>query len=1005
MSTSEPNTKSSATTSQTKGAASNSANAWTPNKRLHRSRSLIVLEDLPTEYAEEGGVLSDFVLSVQEVWYTITDIYKSINISDSQLAKFTIRPGSKAHRIVYILLAFAILLECYLIPYRAVWGFESWKPLPAWLALDYAMDAIFIIDIFTNFVTTYAQEGTGKIITNRKLIARRYIRSDFILHFVASAPLDFFALWYGLNSLPWFRLNRLLRATQLIPIFAALEKSFGSHIIRILRLFFLMILFAHWFGCGWFFLALMEGESEKTWASVANLWDEDSFTQYITSAYWALVVMTTVGFGDIVPVTNWEKIFTIITMITGVSIYATIFGNMATLIAQLDASATRYREKLDSLHEYMKYRNLPSYLRNRILNYYEVIWSRHKGIDESLILNELPSSLRSEIALYLNRELVENVPLFKGSNEPGFINSLVVMLKPQVALEGDYIIRHGEIGREMYFISRGEVEVVSGDGKTVFAVLKEGSYFGEIALLFAARRIASIRAIGYCELLMLTKEDFDSVLNFFPSFADSMRAIAKQKIEEERKKREAEAQSQANAQAQKQAEAQNGGDGNQSVQSGSSGNNRSAQSLKPQAQDGTQAQSRVTSRSASHASSHTRTHNSLDKQIASAEMEENAKEEKLKAKDGQKMGGSTRVQGRDDEKSQTPKMASLGHKSLSKETEGSKSSSNIRRSTRNLTTEATGSTGMSPSRSQSKLHRDHSSSLGPDGTQSSPKMESHKVHASRADELQHAAIIRNASRTKLGSSRSGLIKQQSKPDVEEQHEKHPSTDSSLSIGPRHDTATLQPGTFTKTPSGVGISIEAPADCDDVQLEGGETRAAADLLASAVTPRASVLVIPSSGPVINIDSQTSSPNASRRTLDASPSDRDLSSPMDAHHLADDDYSVHSLSTYSSSAPHDPFSVRASVRTCSSLSSRRRESAYAPLTNSHTDLRPDTNVDLLQDANVDLRPNTNGDPPQDANVDLRPNTNGDPPQDANVDLRPNTNGDPPQDTNGDPPQGAD
>ncbi len=37
----------------------------------------------------------------------------------------------------------------------------------------------------------------------------------------------------------------------------------------------------------------------------------------------------------------------------------------------------------------------------------------------------------------------------------------------------------------MYFISRGEVEVVSGDGKTVFAVLKEGSYFGEIALLFA----------------------------------------------------------------------------------------------------------------------------------------------------------------------------------------------------------------------------------------------------------------------------------------------------------------------------------------------------------------------------------------------------------------------------------------------------------------------------------------------------------------------------------------
>eukprot|EP00002_Diphylleia_rotans_P011599 TRINITY_DN2287_c0_g3_i2.p1 TRINITY_DN2287_c0_g3~~TRINITY_DN2287_c0_g3_i2.p1 ORF type:complete len:637 (-),score=137.56 TRINITY_DN2287_c0_g3_i2:314-2224(-) len=86
----------------------------------------------------------------------------------------------------------------------------------------------------------------------------------------------------------------------------------------------------------------------------------------------------------------------------------------------------------------------------------------------------------------------------------------------------------------MYFLSHGEVEVLSGDGKTVYATLKEGSYFGEIALLFEARRIAHIRTTTYCDLLMLTKDDFDSVLCFFPTLADEMRQKAKEKISEQR---------------------------------------------------------------------------------------------------------------------------------------------------------------------------------------------------------------------------------------------------------------------------------------------------------------------------------------------------------------------------------------------------------------------------------------------------------------------------------------
>eukprot|EP00002_Diphylleia_rotans_P013983 TRINITY_DN2722_c0_g2_i4.p1 TRINITY_DN2722_c0_g2~~TRINITY_DN2722_c0_g2_i4.p1 ORF type:complete len:540 (-),score=80.96 TRINITY_DN2722_c0_g2_i4:1529-3148(-) len=487
--------------------------AWGPPSRLHGDRPVMVLDEAPIMDSDEHGILREIYLTFLEHFYLLSDIARSLLFENFRLGSFYINPESRARRVTQVSLIIVMLYQATVIPVRIVWGFHIWPMMHLWIAFDYLLDCIYILDIVMNFMTAYNQEGTGKLITNRAMISRKYMRWTFVFHFLASVPYDLLAFNYGVEYLPHLRLNRLIRLPQITKAFAVLEKGFNHHLVRILRLLFLMLIFAHWFGCGWFYIAKLEKNPEVTWAAVAGILEADFTTQYITSAYWALVVMTTVGFGDIVPVTNYEKVFTMVTMISGVTIYATIFGNMATMIAQLDASATRYREKLDNLKEFMKYRSLPSYLRSRIMNYHEIMWTRNKGIDEAQILQELPSSLRSEIALYLNRELVENVPLFKGTNEPGFINSLVVMLKPQVALEGDYIIHHGEIGREMYFISRGEVEVVSGDGKTVFAVLKEGSYFGEIALLFAARRNASIRAIGYCELFMLTK-----VAPFFYSF-------------------------------------------------------------------------------------------------------------------------------------------------------------------------------------------------------------------------------------------------------------------------------------------------------------------------------------------------------------------------------------------------------------------------------------------------------------------------------------------------------
>jgi voltage-gated potassium channel len=180
---------------------------------------------------------------------------------------------------------------------------------------------------------------------------------------------------------------------------------------------------------------------------------------------------------------------------------------------------------MEKLATFLKYRHIPNALQRRIYDYYSYLWENRMGYDESAVLSGLPPSLQAEVSLLLKREFIEKVPFLKGGSLE-LIRDIAFQLRPVIFTPGTYIFRAGAIGRHMYFISHGTVEVISPDGRTIMRTLTDGDLFGEMALLFSQPRSATVRATDYCDLYTLDKDTFKDVLSHYPDFSRYIEEIA-----------------------------------------------------------------------------------------------------------------------------------------------------------------------------------------------------------------------------------------------------------------------------------------------------------------------------------------------------------------------------------------------------------------------------------------------------------------------------------------------
>ncbi|MCZ8343937.1 MAG: ion transporter [Leptospira sp.] len=438
-----------------------------------------------------------------------------------------IHPNSPGKRIWDLLLIICITYFAIEVPLRLV--FQYRKDIGISIS-ERICQIIFMIDVIINFNTAIYQNRI--LIQKRSIVSKHYLKTWFLVDFLSAFPFDILgASVYGaLGVSDGLRILRLLRVAKIFELLQGLRKmamggtetnlkvieAISPVTFRLTFFFYWSGLFAHWMACGWIHL------------SPEFLADSDITTRYIRALYWSLTTLTTIGYGDITPVTNEQTIYTMIVMIFGVGIYGYVIGNVASLLSSLDISRNLFQEKLNTINAFLKYKKVPSDLANRVRSYYINLWENKHGIDEEEIWENLPTGIRIDLSLFLHHHLINVVPFFKDAPEE-LKREIVLELKPAYYMKGDIIFREGDVPHNMYFISKGHVDVIREETGEIFATLGSGSFFGEMGLIDDSLRTATIRAASICDLYTLSKERFDEVLKHHPKFSRYLSKIAKER--------------------------------------------------------------------------------------------------------------------------------------------------------------------------------------------------------------------------------------------------------------------------------------------------------------------------------------------------------------------------------------------------------------------------------------------------------------------------------------------
>eukprot|EP00873_Tetraselmis_striata_P020213 jgi/Tetstr1/440477/TSEL_028803.t1 len=512
-------------------------------------------ENLPEWFSDTPGVAQVLHMNpsspeFREQWNRLRQVYSTRHTAGQTASEFqkdtellSKRLNSVTFQVIHAqksaylrywdaLLMLLIAITTLLQPYEVAF---TLPPPFRWLNL--MMDTVFLADTLLQFNIAFYDNTTAKTVMVHRAIARHYLRTSFTVDLFASLPYqitlwsigqvshdtadpgfltDRTRLWTFLGLL---RLLRLARAPRLMSRMEQLY-SIDHGMLSIMTFVMQTCLLAHFCACLWGVAPIMQG---SIWGPDPDQeHDISHFGRYSYCLYFAVKTLTSVGYGDIYPLTTYERWLSMGFMLCGAYFFGYVIGSITNTVSIRNHAQNFFYETMDKLQAFVEEHQVDTELRTRLRSYfvYRFKSDAGSGVSWNEIFDLMSPSLKQEVAKNTCARWISNVGFFKGCEED-FIVRLSLSLHPETFTPREKIITLGEESNRMFVVRQG---VVASEGR----IFISGGVIGLDMLTNLYIMSASIRnyeaiALTFSNVMRCDRTHVLEVLDKFPSTSATLR--------------------------------------------------------------------------------------------------------------------------------------------------------------------------------------------------------------------------------------------------------------------------------------------------------------------------------------------------------------------------------------------------------------------------------------------------------------------------------------------------
>jgi len=406
--------------------------------------------------------------------------------------------------------------------------------LDALFVCNRLVDTFFLCDMILQFFLM-PQDENGRYVKNQREVAKRYLQGWFFIDFVSVLPFDVIGMMSQSDDVGQLKVLRVIRVARLLKllriirvnrVFRRWENMYSiNYSVFGLYCYIAFVFFStHWFGCFYRLVAYIEDAAEGSWVtSAANEGDTIGDT-YVFSLHWATQTISSIGYGDVGPVTTAERTFVTLFMFIGGVIFAFALGEICGAVASLEVKQHAYHSFIDDFNTFAEEVELPYILRLKCRQFVKHKYANNTLKEDGVadIMAQMTNHLRMEVALYIHTDWIKNIPFFKDCPET-FVVHLAVSMNIRTFTPKEAIYGPGDDADEMYVVKKGMVAskgVIYGTGKVFGVDMLHGMVHRPV------ERSSGCRSIAFTDLYMLNYEKFQETCKFFPHVVPKVKSVA-----------------------------------------------------------------------------------------------------------------------------------------------------------------------------------------------------------------------------------------------------------------------------------------------------------------------------------------------------------------------------------------------------------------------------------------------------------------------------------------------